>query len=121
MEHLHDQVGVAQAGIGSQKECRPVSDAEQKSKAAYAEADAKTRQAYREEADLDRAKRTAKPIMDRLNSDIENLGEQIERSLRARNILERHPEFSEFIELLGLIRVPLRVTPVQSGRALVTE
>jgi hypothetical protein len=61
------------------------------------------------------------PLRNRLDGDVQNLASQLDRSVRAKIILERHPEFEEFIELLGLIRVDLRFRPLQSARALVTE
>lgn len=121
MEKVYDQADAKMPGVCAGEAKRPYSEAEQASKAAFAEAEQKSREAYQRQHEKEYAQRAAQPIMDRLTNDIVNLGEQLERSHRARNILERHPEFAEFIELLGLIRVPLRVTPVQSGRALVTE
>lgn len=61
------------------------------------------------------------PLHARLRSDIENLESQSQRSFRALQILSAHPEFEEFIELLGLIRVDIRVRPIQAERALVIE
>lgn len=61
------------------------------------------------------------PLRARLQSDMENLAGQHQRSFRANQILEAHPEFEELIELLGLIRVDIRFRPVQAQRALVTE
>ena len=61
------------------------------------------------------------PLRSRLHNDIENLSTQNYRSQRALDILAAHPEFEEFIELLGLIRVPIRFLPLQAERALVME
>lgn len=61
------------------------------------------------------------PLHARLRSDIENLEGQQQRSFRALQILSAHPEFEEFIELLGLIRVDIRFRPIHSDRALVIE
>lgn len=61
------------------------------------------------------------PLRERLHSDIANLSSQLVRSHRATQILAAHPEFEQFIELLGLIRVPIRSTPISSERALVIE
>ena len=57
----------------------------------------------------------------RLQYDAVNLSDQLQRTTRAADILRRHPEFEEFIELLGLIRVEIRQTPLQSEKALVLE
>lgn len=62
-----------------------------------------------------------RPLYHRLYADEQNLSSQLDRTFRARMILERHPEFEELIELLGLVRVPMRVKPVQADRALVIE
>ncbi len=63
----------------------------------------------------------ATPVRDRLYSDIISLNDQVCRSARAHDILKRHPEFEELIELLGLIRVSIRTAPLQSFRAAVIE
>jgi hypothetical protein len=48
-------------------------------------------------------KAVQEPLIYRLRRDACGLGEQAARQRRAVEILERHPEFEEFIELLKLI------------------
>lgn len=60
-------------------------------------------------------------LVDRLLGDAKNLGDQQQRTQRALTILTRHPEFEELIELLGLIRVDIRMAPIFAEKALVLE
>ena len=61
------------------------------------------------------------PLRERLMSDAANLEGQHYRTSRALQILNAHPEFEEFIELLKLIDVGIRVKPFSALQALVLK
>ena len=49
------------------------------------------------------------------------LGEQKARTDRALEILGRHPEFEELLELIGLIGTPIRIPAQYAVKPLVTK
>lgn len=60
-------------------------------------------------------------LRERLKSDASNLEDQHWRTSRALQIAEAHPEFEEFIEMLELIDVGIRVKPFSALQALVLK
>jgi len=60
-------------------------------------------------------------IRQRLRAESASLGEQKARSDRALDILNRHPEFEDLLELIALVGLPIKIPATYTVDPLVTE